>query len=78
MFEKGHKGYKKKGAKTHPAKRSKETLDVFPVNKNWVKGLSKKIVDIEEAKKIIYNDLDTSTLYSKFKQHGNAGKKYNK
>jgi hypothetical protein len=85
-FKKGDKsnpagrpsGSKNKEKRRSGKKSGRETLDTYPITKDWEKRLSKKMVDIEEANQILHNNLDTTELYRKFKSHGNKGKKYNK
>jgi len=71
-------GSKNREKKRGDKKSSRETLDTYPITKDWEKRLSKKMIDIEQVNHTLYNNLDTQELYHRFKSHGNAGKKYNK
>ena len=66
-FEKGHKpnpewakkAGRKKGSKNH------QTLDKYPVTKEWVKRASKKCENIDDIEYYIYNDIPLTEYYKK-------------
>jgi len=67
MFKKGHTGHgggRKKGTKNKPnSKKGKnQVLDTMYYKKEWVKGTSKKVVDIPKMDYYIYNNLPLDDL----------------